>query len=210
MKYLAIIISLFVVGFSFAQDATTRTGTSLQDKYTAMKTSSQTFHDYKVVKEVILDGVWRAVLDSMKNQRALTATANATIVQKQAELAKEQTAMVQLTSSIEGITFESEHINFLGINFLKASFITLAILLVASLVFIMVLLLGKLKLLSYSAKEKIEFANLLSQEFEEFKKKSLERQAKLSRELQNELNKSYPGQNMLANHKSINSAVPLL
>jgi hypothetical protein len=118
--------------------------------------------------------------------------------------------MVQLTSSIEGITFESEHINFLGINFLKASFITLAILVVASLVFIMVLLLGKLKLLSYSAKEKIEFANLLSQEFEEFKKKSLDRQAKLSRELQNELNKSYPGQNMLATRKSVNSTVPLL
>jgi len=38
----------------------------------------------------------------------------------------------------------------------------------------------------------------------------LDRQAKLSRELQNELNKSYPGQNMLATRKSVNSTVPLL
>ena len=210
MKYLAIIIILCTVGFSSAQDATTRTETSLQEKFASMKATSQTFQDYKVIKEVILDGVWRAVLDSIKTQKILAAKRNASIAQLQADLAKEQAAIAQLQNSIEGITFDSMHITFLGINFSKTSFITWALVVMVSLVVIIVLILGKLKLLSYSAREKIEFASLLSQEFEEFKKKSLERQAKLSRELQNELNKSYPGQNMLANHKSINSAVPLL
>jgi len=48
---------------------------------------------------------------------------------------------------------------------------------------------GKLRLISSEAKETKELLNFSMHELEEYKKKSLEKQAKLSRELQTERNR---------------------
>ena len=51
------------------------------------------------------------------------------------------------------------------------------------------MLVGKLKLMYASAREKINLIEATNLEFEDYKRKSLDRQTKLSRELQNERNK---------------------
>jgi len=60
---------------------------------------------------------------------------------------------------------------------------------VAGLVLFVSILLGRLKITHSTTKEKTLLFDSLTLEFEEYKKKSLEKQTKLSRELQNERNK---------------------
>jgi len=48
---------------------------------------------------------------------------------------------------------------------------------------------GRLKMIYQSLKEKMEMENLITKEFENYKRKALDKQMKLSRELQNERNK---------------------
>jgi len=50
-------------------------------------------------------------------------------------------------------------------------------------------MLTKIKLVQATAKEKIIIADAVTREFDEFKKKAMEKQIKLARELQDERNK---------------------
>jgi Tfp pilus assembly protein PilN len=162
---------------------------TLQDRYVSMKKSSETFQDYKVIKEGILDGVWRVTLDSIKNQKAKFANANEVIAQLESEVATQKAAVAKIQASMETVVYDSTHISFFGINFTKSLFISLVLLIGVGLLVAIAAVTGKLKLMYTSMKEKIETVNLLSQEYEDYKKRALEKQVKLSRELQTERNK---------------------
>jgi hypothetical protein len=92
-------------------------------------------------------------------------------------------------ASVDEITFQSSHISVLGIPFGKGTFIFLAATVIAGLALAIFILLGRMKILNSGMKEKALIAHTLTQEFEEYKRKALEKQTKLSRELQNERNK---------------------
>jgi Zn-dependent M16 (insulinase) family peptidase len=57
------------------------------------------------------------------------------------------------------------------------------------LVLFIIVLLGRARLVNQSIKEKSERLTLLTDEFDQYKRKSLEKEKKLSRELQTERNK---------------------
>lgn len=195
MRYVALILVALISNASFGQSASGVPTTpdpktmTLQDRYVTMKKSSETFQDYKVIKEGILDGVWRATLDSIKNQKAKFANANEVIAQLETEVATQKAAVAQIQASMETIVYDSTHISFFGIHFTKSLFITLVLLIVVGLLVSIGAITGKLKLMYTSMKEKIETVNLLTHEFEDYKKRALEKQVKLSRELQTERNK---------------------
>lgn len=65
----------------------------------------------------------------------------------------------------------------------------LVIVVIAGLVVLLGLLLGKLKIMFKVMKEKNETVERITQELEDYKHKMLDKQSKLSRELQNERNK---------------------
>jgi hypothetical protein len=171
---------------STAPDPKTMT---LQDRYASMKKSSETFQDYKVIKEGILDGMWRVALDSIKNQKAKFVNASEVIVQLESEVATQKAAVAQIQASMETVVYDSTHISFFGIHFTKSLFISLVLLIVVGQLVAIGAITGKLKLMYTSMKEKMETVNLLSHEFEDYKKRALEKQVKLSRELQTERNK---------------------
>ncbi len=162
---------------------------SLQDRYLTMKKSSETFQDYKVIKEGILDGVWRITVDSIKSQKAKFANASEVIAQLENEVASQKAEVAQIQASMETVVYDSTHISFFGINFTKSLFITLVLLIVVGQLVAIGAVTGKLRLMYTSMKEKIETVDLLSHEFENYKKRALEKQVKLSRELQTERNK---------------------
>jgi hypothetical protein len=71
----------------------------------------------------------------------------------------------------------------------KRGFMTGVTVVILALVFGLAVVSGRMRLLVTAVQEKMELANLTLRELEEFKRKSLEKQIKLSRELQNERNK---------------------
>jgi Skp family chaperone for outer membrane proteins len=77
----------------------------------------------------------------------------------------------------------------LGIPFLKSIFILLVAAIIAGLAFLISLVFARMKIANSLVKEKTLIADSIAHEFEEFKKRSMEKHTKLSRELQNERNK---------------------
>jgi preprotein translocase subunit SecF len=192
MKKLICLIILILPQVTFAQlaaKALEDDKLELKDRYQVMKTNSQTYEDYKVIKEFILDGFWKIAVDTINRKETQLAAVRQKVTDLQAELATSHQQLAEQKASVEGITFDSEHISVLGVHFGKGMFLLITLVVVAALVTIIVGVTARLKMLQASVKDKAQVADSLTHEFEEYKRKALERQTKLSRELQNERNK---------------------
>ncbi len=194
MKCSAGILLLFLYISSFSQTSSTLVdirNVTLQEKYIFMKNTSQTFQDYKVIKEVVLDGFWKNVHDSIKNQYGLLVSAKLSIKRLTNEVAIQKASIEQTQQSMKQLVYDSTHIYFIGMSLLKSLFVILIGLFFISLLVAILFIAGKLKWITFAMKEKCEAVILVTHEFEEYKKKALEKQAKLSRELQTERNKLF-------------------
>ena len=162
---------------------------TLQERFLMMKSKSQTFNDYKVIKETVLDGVWKITRDSISTRKTSLAKARATIASLESEVTASKAALQQKEASMQEVVYDSTHITVLGISFGKQLFLGIVASIIALLVLGLLLATGKLKLMYTSIKEKAELVNVITTEYEEYKRKALDKQTKLSRELQNERNK---------------------
>ena len=154
-----------------------------------MKTKSQSYNDYKVIKETVLDGVWKITRDSIAARKIMLANANKTIADLKAQANVAKTTLEQKEASMQDVLYDSTHISVLGIPMTKQFFLGAVAVLVAVLGIALILITGKLKMMYTSVKEKSELALAIHSEYEEYKRKALDKQTKLSRELQNERNK---------------------
>jgi peptidoglycan hydrolase CwlO-like protein len=182
---------LGVVGV-FAQtaaDALNNDSQTLRERYLLMKTKSQNYQEYKVIKEHILDGMWKIVQDSVVAKQAAIRKAQGEINTLQTELSKRTETLKSKEESMQDIVHASTHINVLGIEFDKGFFAAMigVILLLAGLGIAAVVY--SMKVVRKNLTEKEELANSISAEYEDYKRKAMDKQTKLSRELQNERNK---------------------
>lgn len=187
----ALIIIILIFSGVQAQNAVeaTQGNYSLKERYGIMKSKSQTFKDYKVIKESVLDGVWKIFQDSVQAKDAALRVARQNMDTLKGEVAKAQLALKQKEESVEEVVHASTHIRVLGIDFNKGVFITGVFVALASLALLVSVLFTRMKLLSKSLHEKKLAVNMVTHEFEDYKRKAMEKQTKLSRELQDERNK---------------------
>jgi hypothetical protein len=161
----------------------------LNERFQVLKSKSQNYREYKVIRENVLDGFWRIVRDSVAAKQSAISSRDKNIQDLKKELAETQATLKEKEASMEEIVHDSTHINVLGINFAKSVFITTVGVIFGGLILVVLLMSGRLKLIQSSLKERADAFNSLSTEFEEYKRKAMEKQTKLSRELQTERNR---------------------
>jgi F0F1-type ATP synthase membrane subunit b/b' len=172
-----------------ASDALERDNQTLRERYLVMKNKSQNYQEYKVIKENILDGMWRIIQDSLDQKQVAIRQARAEINNLNKELDENKAALKTKEEGMQDVLYASTHISVLGIDFDKGFF--------AGMVGVILLLLGlviaviyyTMKMMRKNLSEKVELMNSISAEYEEYKRRAMDKQTKLSRELQNERNK---------------------
>lgn len=184
-----VMLQLGALAQTQAEAALEKDGKTLSQRYAVMKEKSETFNEYKVIKEYILDGMWRLTTDSIKKVHADLLSAKEESAQLQRSLNSALAAVKQKEESMAEVEYASTHISVLGIGFTKGFFIGLVGFVLLGMILLVGLVSGRLKMMYLSLREKIEAENMISKEFENYKRKALDKQMKLSRELQNERNK---------------------
>ncbi len=179
----------FQVSFSQSDPETLQENPSLRERFLYMKGKSQSYGAYKVVKESVLDGVWKIAQDTIAAKEAAFQVAQQNINKLKGELNQSIQGLKAKEKSMEEIQHASTHINVLGIEFNKGTFITTVAVIIAGLLVMLGLVIGRMKLQSNSLSERNLAVGALTHEFEEYKQRAMERQTKLSRELQDERNK---------------------
>jgi D-alanyl-D-alanine dipeptidase len=162
---------------------------NLQDRYEVMKDKAETFNEYKVIRKDILDGVWRIAMDSLKKEKAALKQANSTIIQLRGEVASADQKVKQADASVAASDYERSHLSVLGIPMAKTFFVTAMFVLVIGLLIGLLTIIASLRVLRKSVKDKDNTIFSLTSEFDEFRKKALQKEMKISRELQDERNK---------------------
>jgi hypothetical protein len=162
---------------------------TLQERYYLMKVKSETYQDFKVIKESIMDGVWKIAGDSLNTVEKQLGEANTKIKSLQNDVKVARANLKSKEDSMASVVFASTHINILGLGFTKGFFITAVVLSIAALVAFILLLLARMKAMQVFVKESKLIVASTASEFEDYKRKSFEKQTKLTRELQTERNK---------------------
>jgi hypothetical protein len=160
-----------------------------KERYLLMKSKSQSFKEYKVIKESVLDGVWKITQDSLQGKQQKIALANDSLKKLNLIIQQADAAAKTKDESLSEMTHAGTHVTLLGIDILKSVFITITFSIIAALIVFLVVLFGRLKLIHVSLKDKTGSLDSTQREFEEYKRKAMEKQTKLSRELQDERNK---------------------
>jgi hypothetical protein len=187
---LVLLIGMSAMQVSFGQEIEgLPENPTLKERFLYIKSKSQSYGAYKVVKETTLDGVWKIAQDTIAAKEASIQRAQQNINKLKGELANSIQALKDKEKSMEQIQHASTHINVIGIDFNKGTFITTVAIIIASLLVLLGLFFGRMKLQSNSLSERNLAVSALTHEFEEYKQRAMERQTKLSRELQDERNK---------------------
>ena len=170
-------------------EALAKDNKTLHERFVLLKEKSQTFKDYKVIKETIYDGIVLVIGDSLKAQKRNMNVAKSHIAALNDSLKNIKVLLREKQDSMKEVEHASTHITTMGIDFKKSVFATMiGIILIALLAFIG-LIIARLKMLHKSYREKADTVEEISNEYEDFKRKAMDKQTKLSRELQDERNK---------------------
>jgi hypothetical protein len=177
---------------------------TLQQQFNSLKHRSSTHtefnQDYKVVKLRSLDAFWRNVADTLRarelkvkqarkgiEQELVQAKQNLQAQENQLKSLKQENAQKDL--EVQKSAHNVANISFLGMDMNKTTFVILSwgiiILLLAGLGILFYLY----KNSKYVTDEKIKSYNDIEQEFKTHKQTSREKELKIKRELQTEMNR---------------------
>lgn len=162
---------------------------SLRERYLLMKSKSQSYGEYKVIKETTLDGVWRIMQDSIAAKDKSIVLGNSNIKDLKAELNQTIASLKEKEKSMTDILHDSTHISAFGMDLAKGAFISMVGIIIAGLLVFLGIVIGRMKVQSKTLSERNLAVSALTNEFDEYKHRAMDKQTKLSRELQDERNK---------------------
>ena len=182
---------LFVGIFSFgkAQTSESAKDMNLHDQFKTMVDKSETYNDYKVIKQSKLTEFMGLIKDSISVLNRSKKDAYAKIVSQETKLEALNTAILEKDEIIANNDEEKSTISVLGMRMNKLSYSIISLILPLLLLIIIGGLVVKLQHNNRVTNQARADLERVEKEYESHKRNTLETQMKLKRELQTERNK---------------------
>lgn len=193
MKYL---LSAILFAFSFLnfyaqneEKITIKTPKPLASQFDYIFEESGNYQDYKVIKQVWFQTLKKQTLDSVSLLEKEVKSAQETIKELHTKLQKSNTQVAALNEELTSISEEKDQMQLLGLTTSKNTFSTTLFSILGILIILLILFIYKFK--SSHAVTNVAKSNLkdLEVEYEDYRRRALEREQKVMRKLQDELNK---------------------
>ncbi|NAS13354.1 tRNA (guanine-N1)-methyltransferase [Poritiphilus flavus] len=197
-KILSIIIALWTFNLQYAQDAGAQQELSLdqgsidsQFEFIYKKSGNYRAEGkrYEVVRVINLDKLRKNVIDSINAANAKKSELNATIATHEATISSLNKKLEDTTSNLNSVTAEKDSMSFLGIQVSKGTYNGILWTIIAGLLALLLLFIYKFRrsnILTQIAKSNL---SELETEYEDHRRRALEREQRISRQLQDEINK---------------------
>ncbi|QSE96293.1 hypothetical protein [Fulvivirga lutea] len=177
---------LFTIFILFASSAISQ---KLNDQFSVLMDETETFKEYKVIKIQELNSFWKGVTDSINNKHEIIVDLQAKNQDLNNQVTSLEVEIKEAQAQIESLQGQISTISIFGIAIDKTVYKVVNFTLLSTLILIIGLIFFRLKERVQVANAKIKDYNNLESKFEEYRRKSLENQMKLRRELQTERNK---------------------
>jgi preprotein translocase subunit SecF len=192
-----LVVSFFTLAFfggSLAQSDNENTGSldagTIDSQYDYIWKSSNKYQDHRVVKAFNLNKFRDNVIDSLKALHQEIISLNSSIVSKTSSNRGLNTTIDTLNTQLFQAISEKESFGILGTSTSKSIFKSLFWTITFVLGFLLIFSFFRLKSKTAIAQEARSNFSMLEHEFEDFKKRSREKEQVLARQLQNEINKN--------------------
>jgi len=196
-KILTIVVTLFAFNLQFAQE-TEEPELSLdkgtidsQFEYVYKKSGNYRADGkrYEVVRIISLDKLRKNVVDSLEAQYKNAASLQATIDGHEATISSLNKKLEDTTNNLSSVTEEKDSMSFLGILVSKITYNTILWSIIAGLLGLMLFFMYKFRRSNILTSEAKSNLSELETEYEDHRRRALEREQKISRQLQDEINK---------------------
>ena len=185
-KRILLVATLALTSTVFAQ-GNVRT---INNQFSSLFNKSSNYQNYKIVDKQSLLDLQQNVEDSISNYKVKIAEGQSLVLQHQKELADVSQKLETVEQELKTSLAKEENFEFLGIAANKNTFQTVILLLFALLLAMAGVFYYRFKKSNVDTKDALNKLRDTDEEFEEFRKLSLEREQKIRRQLQDEINKN--------------------
>ena len=196
MKFLLSISLLVFLSFaSYAQETKENTpkrslnSGTIESQFDYLYKKSGSYQEYKVVKKVFYQKIKGNVLDSLKSLKKELNMTKQTVIAQDSEINNLKTNLKTTNDNLTNVTKEKDNIKFLGISMTKGAYNTILWSIIIGLMALLAFFVFKFKTSNTITKQANELLAETEEEFDQYKAIALEREQKVRRELQDELNK---------------------
>jgi len=144
---------------------------------------------YEVVKEANLFKIRKNVLDSIAAMNKKTGELNATIIEHETTITSLNKKLEETTTSLGVVTEEKDNMFFLGLPVSKGTYNFVLWTIIGGLFLTLAFFIYKFRNSNILTREAKQNLSELEVEYEDHRRRSLEREQKISRQLQDEINK---------------------
>jgi uncharacterized protein YlxW (UPF0749 family) len=148
---------------------------------------------YEVVRRIQLDKIRDNILDSLNKVRAEARELNATIARQEGTIEDLNGKLENTSEELSDVTAEKDSMSFFGAQVSKITYNLILWTIIGGLLLFLLLFIYKYRRSNVLTQEaKVKLADVET-EYEEHRRKALEREQKISRQLQDEINKYKKG-----------------
>ena len=189
-RYITILFLAVAIPFSsFSQgEEQEEVPNTLENQYIELKKESNNYQAYKVVREVKLDEFWSAVADTLSEARSEISGLKAEVKDLKSNVAKLEAGIAERDSSLSEQEYQIEHMSFLGLDMTKTGYTTFTWSIIFILIISVLILYFRFNSANRVTKNTRKEYAQLQEEFEDHKKRTREKETKLKRDLQTEIN----------------------
>jgi len=194
-RILLIVTALLTFNLQFAQEEETQSLDSgpidNQFEYLYKKSSNynQDGKRYEVVRKISLDKFRQNVLDTLSGFNKRAAELKATISEHEATIVSLNKKLEDTTNNLAGVTEEKDSMSFLGIMVSKGTYNAILWTAIFSLLALLLFFIYKFRNSNILTQEAKTNLSELETEYEDHRRRALEREQKISRQLQDEINR---------------------
>ncbi len=161
----------------------------IEQQYDYLVTKSNNFQEYKVIKKAWVGIFKNSLADTLEVKAKEKKELLSTIGEQEKTIGSLNTEMTAVKNSLNSVEEEKNNMAWLGIAMTKATYRTIMWSLFGVVCLLWIVFTVLFKNSNVVTKQAKGTLSDVEEEFAEYKKKSLEREQKLRRELQDEINK---------------------
>lgn len=177
-------------GRTWQRDTVKNTDPSLSGQYKFMLSRTRTSADgYKMVAGYRLDQLWKSVGDTLRKERAERKSLQQKLTEQEKTVNYLKTEISGKEASLTENTNKVNEIRFLGIPFEKGTYNIIVWSVIGVLAIALIIIIVRSGKSISEAKHRTQLYNEVAEEYQAFKSKSVEKERKLARELQDERNR---------------------
>ena len=177
------------IGIAQEKETPAEQPNTIDQQFTDMVESSNSFQDYKVVKKLQLSKLQQNTKDSIADLKTQIASIKEQIGVQESKINELNTSLGETQNTLDTTREEIDSINFLGIPMSKSGYKSLMWGVIGVLTLALLFFVYKYKGSNAHTQEANKKLSEVENEYEDYRKKALEKEQKLGRQLQDERNK---------------------